>query len=312
MRKPRANNSPHPRVGDKAATISLHFPQNPPTRVRFRSLAMDDDLDAASASPPSPRPASRPRPLAKASPAPPAISPPALEETKLTPEERARESAKRKGWRHARGEAAAAVAIVVITQHEDVVVRVASAMREALLYLGLNPGQHGLVNTTVVTTSTGSFVFPRMVSVVALPMPAPASIDLNATPVADGLSSGGQGNTRKRCDAAAPHGAIAAGYDPKETQSQDDRGSFMPSTYDQAGMQAAFMQDQVVLYLDGFPLDHVFLDDYILEGEDELYIDGEPLFEDELANQAAGVKSKRKRKWKKAYTVAKDRLLCEC
>ncbi|KAE8783131.1 hypothetical protein D1007_43432 [Hordeum vulgare] len=62
--------------------------------------------------------------------------------------------------------------------------------------------------------------------------------------------------------AAAAEGgaaAAAAGYNPKEIQSQDGRGMpFTPSAYDQAGMHPTFMQDQVGLDLDGFPLDHVF------------------------------------------------------
>ncbi|KAE8805638.1 Phospholipid-transporting ATPase 1 [Hordeum vulgare] len=74
----------------------------------------------------------------------------------------------------------------------------------------------------------------------------------------------------------------------------------------------AFMQDQVGL--DGFPLDHEFPEDYGLEEEeDDMDIDGEPLFEEELANQTAvGAKPKRKSKRTKAYTPAKDKLLCEC
>ncbi|XBH67086.1 hypothetical protein VPH35_095521 [Triticum aestivum] len=64
--------------------------------------------------------------------------------------------------------------------------------------------------------------------------------------------------------------------------------------------------------LDGFPLDHEFPDDYGQEEEDECDIEVEPLFEDELANQAAGPKPKRKRKRTKAYTAAEDKLLCEC
>ncbi|XBI20592.1 hypothetical protein VPH35_061850 [Triticum aestivum] len=54
------------------------------------------------------------------------------------------------------------------------------------------------------------------------------------------------------------------------------------------------MHDQVDLDLDGFPLDHEFPEDYGQEEEDECDIEGEPLFEDELANQAAGAKPKRK------------------
>ncbi|XBI58321.1 hypothetical protein VPH35_039567 [Triticum aestivum] len=72
------------------------------------------------------------------------------------------------------------------------------------------------------------------------------------------------------------------------------------------------MRDQVGIDLDGFPLDHEFPDDYGLEEEDECDIDVEPLFEDELANQAAGPKLKRKSKRTKAYTAAEDKLLCEC
>ncbi|XBJ22116.1 hypothetical protein VPH35_000551 [Triticum aestivum] len=79
-------------------------------------------------------------------------------------------------------------------------------------------------------------------------------------------------------------------------------------------MHNAFMQDQVGLDLDGFSLDHEFLEDYGLEEEDELDIDidGEPLFEDEITNQDAGEKLKRKGKRTKAYTAAEDKHLCEC
>jgi hypothetical protein len=180
--------------------------------------------------------------------------------------------------------------------------------------LGLKPSQHGLVNAAMAAASTGSSAFPRMVlpdsprasactpmpgfhvypqasrlseecspevSVVAPSTPAPAPIDLNATPVAGGSSSGG---ARKRArqmpgarnlfdgmpevgdddymqniifegGAPATGGAAGAGYDPDETQSQDGRGPFTPSTFDQD--QVAFMHDQVGLDLDGFPLDHV-------------------------------------------------------
>ncbi|KAE8800003.1 Phospholipid-transporting ATPase 1 [Hordeum vulgare] len=76
--------------------------------------------------------------------------------------------------------------------------------------------------------------------------------------------------------------------------------------------QAAFMRDQVGLDLDDFPLDHEFPEDYGLEEEDECDIETEPLFEDELANQADGTKPKRKSKRTKAYAVAEDKLLCEC
>ncbi|KAE8774579.1 DNA repair protein rhp54 [Hordeum vulgare] len=94
-------------------------------------------------------------------------------------------------------------------------------------------------------------------------------------------------------DAAGVGGVTATGYEPEETQSQDCQGSFTSLTYDQAGMQDTFMQGQVGLDLDGFLVDHVFLDDYDLKEEDELDNDGEPLFEDELTNQAIGEKPKR-------------------
>ncbi|KAI4993808.1 hypothetical protein ZWY2020_008121 [Hordeum vulgare] len=74
------------------------------------------------------------------------------------------------------------------------------------------------------------------------------------------------------------------------------------------------MSDQVGvgLDLDGFPLDHEFPKDYGLEEEDECDIEAEPLFEDELANQADGTTAKRKSKRTKAYTTAEDKLLCDC
>uniref|UniRef100_N1QQB9 Lectin-domain containing receptor kinase A4.3 n=1 Tax=Aegilops tauschii TaxID=37682 RepID=N1QQB9_AEGTA len=60
------------------------------------------------------------------------------------------------------------------------------------------------------------------------------------------------------------------------------------------------------------PLDHEFPEDYGLEEEDECDIEVESLFEDELANQTAGPKPKRKSKRMKAYTAAEDKLICEC
>ncbi|KAE8772753.1 Eyes absent-like protein 4 [Hordeum vulgare] len=100
---------------------------------------------------------------------------------------------------------------------------------------------------------------------------------------------------------------VAAAYDPDETQSQDGRAPFTQTTND---THDAFMQDQVVL--DGFPLDHEFPEDYGLQKEDDdMDIDVEPLFEEELANQTAtGVKPKHKSKRTKAYTLAEDKLLC--
>ncbi|XBJ19745.1 hypothetical protein VPH35_010682 [Triticum aestivum] len=106
-------------------------------------------------------------------------------------------------------------------------------------------------------------------------------------------------------------GVQATGFDPDETQSQDGRGAFtLPAGYNED--QAAFMRDQVGLDLDSFPLGHEFLEDYNLEEEDECNIKGEPLFEDKLANQAAGPKPKRKSKRTKAYTMVEDKLLCKC
>ncbi|KAI4981413.1 hypothetical protein ZWY2020_021905 [Hordeum vulgare] len=72
------------------------------------------------------------------------------------------------------------------------------------------------------------------------------------------------------------------------------------------------MRDQVGMDPDGFPLDHEFPEDYGQEEEDECDIEGEPLFEDKLVNQAAWEKPKRKSKRTKAYTTANDKLLCEC
>nr|XP_040259582.1 uncharacterized protein LOC120976547 [Aegilops tauschii subsp. strangulata] len=145
--------------------------------------------------------------------------------------------------------------------------------------LGLNPSQHGLVNAAVAAASTGSSAFPRMVlpdsprasactpmpgfhvypqasclsgecspevSVVAPSTPTPAPIDLHATPVAGGSSSGGARKRARQMPADVLSGARnlfdgmpaagnedymqnmifeggtpAAGYDPDETQSQD-------------------------------------------------------------------------------------------
>ncbi|XBI12506.1 hypothetical protein VPH35_139372 [Triticum aestivum] len=228
----------------------------------------------------------------------------------LTPEQQARESAKRKGRRHAadaRNEAAAQAAAIA-AQQEFTNARVAAATREALYMLGVNPSQHSLVQAAVAAASTGSSAFPRMVmpdsprasacnpvpdfhvypqasrlsgecspdvSVVAPSTPPPAPINLNATPVVGGSSSGG---TRKRAR-QTPAGGL-----PDARQHRPGR----------------------------LPLDHEFPDDYGLEEEDECNIEVEPLFEDELANQTAGPKPKRKSKRTKAYTAAEDKFLCEC
>ena len=60
-------------------------------------------------------------------------------------------------------QAAAEAAVVAAVQQEVTNARVAAATREALMYLGLNPGQHCLVNATVAAASTSSSVFSQMV-----------------------------------------------------------------------------------------------------------------------------------------------------
>ncbi|KAE8806390.1 hypothetical protein D1007_17443 [Hordeum vulgare] len=180
------------------------------------------------ASPPSPRPA--PPPQAEASHAPHPLPPPPThtqdrcatqeEEEGVDAREAVVESAKRKVRRHAqvaRGEAAVATAITAAAQQEDTNARVMVAMRKALLYLGVNPSQHGLVNTAIdaAAPNTGSSAYPRMmrpespraysthpisgfhvypqgrrfsgecslnVTIVAPSTPAPMTIDINATP----------------------------------------------------------------------------------------------------------------------------------
>ncbi|KAE8788216.1 Eyes absent-like protein 4 [Hordeum vulgare] len=74
------------------------------------------------------------------------------------------------------------------------------------------------------------------------------------------------------------------------------------------------MRDQVDigLNLDGFPLDHEFPENFRLEEEDKCDIEAEPLFEDELANQADWMAPKRNSKRTKAYTTTEDKFLCEC
>ncbi|KAE8793879.1 putative serine/threonine-protein kinase [Hordeum vulgare] len=176
---------------------------------------MDDDLDldaAASLASLASSKKGKPRALRMAAAPKPKKVP--------TPEQRAKESAKRKDRRHAedaRDEAIAAAA----AQQQVTNACVAAAMREALCMLGLNPSQHDLVNAVVAAAvSTDSSAFPRTVlpdspgasivnpvsgfhvyphashlsgecspevSVGALSTPAPGIIDLNATSVAAGL-----------------------------------------------------------------------------------------------------------------------------
>ncbi|KAE8773727.1 DNA repair protein rhp54 [Hordeum vulgare] len=182
------------------------------------------------------------------------------------------------------------------------------------------------------------------VSIVAPSTPAPVTIDLNSMPVAGGSSSGGRRKRHRemRADmltgarnlfdgmpavvdddtancflenmifeggAPTAGGYSAAAYEPDETQSQDDQATFTQATNDP---HDAFLQDQIGL--DGFPLDHEFSKDYDLEeDDDDMDIDREPLFEEELANQTTvGAKLKRKSKRTKAYMLAEDKLLCEC
>ncbi|KAE8821095.1 DNA repair protein rhp54 [Hordeum vulgare] len=128
------------------------------------------------------------------------------------------------------------------------------------------------------TPMSGFHVYPQTsrlsrecspeVSVVAPSTSAPAPINLNATPVVGGSSFGGARRSARQMPADVLSGACnlfdgmlaaddkdymqnlifedgapAAGYDPDETQSQDGRGAFTPSTFDQD--QAAFMRHQV-------------------------------------------------------------------
>ncbi|KAE8785390.1 Phospholipid-transporting ATPase 1 [Hordeum vulgare] len=283
-----------------------------------------------------------------------AVAPPKKKKKKeLTPEERAVESAKRKDRRHtqdAKGEAAAATAIAAAAQHEDINARVKAATTEALLYLGVNPSQHGLVNTAVAAAaaSMGSSAYPRMmlpessrvscmqlipgfhaylqgnrfsgkcsleVSIVAPSTPAPVTIDLNAAPVAGGSSSGGM-RKRQREMPADMLTSVCNLFDRISATIDDDTANrflnnmiFKGATNDP---HDSFMQDHVGL--DGLLLDHEFSEDYdVEEEEDDMDIDGKPLFKDELANQtAAGAKPERKGKRTKTYTLAEDKLICEC
>ncbi|KAE8781327.1 DNA repair protein rhp54 [Hordeum vulgare] len=198
---------------------------------------------------------------------------------------------------------------------------------EALLYLGVNPsqhvlvkrrrcrshGQHGLVNISsddvvgVVARvlHAADSRLPRLpqgirfsgkcspeVSIVAPSTPAPVSIDLNAMPVADGSSSG---DMRKRqCEMPADMFTGARNlFDEMPTDVDDDTANRF--------LENMIFEDQVGL--DGFPLDHEVSEDYGLEEEDDdMDIDGEPLFEEELANQTVvGAKLKHESKRTKAY-----------
>ncbi|KAE8820378.1 Eyes absent-like protein 4 [Hordeum vulgare] len=72
------------------------------------------------------------------------------------------------------------------------------------------------------------------------------------------------------------------------------------------------MEDQLNMG-NSFPLEHEFLKDYGLDEEDdEVDIDGEPLFFEQEVTAEANAKKKRKSKRTKPYTKDEDKLLCEC
>ncbi|KAE8813491.1 putative serine/threonine-protein kinase [Hordeum vulgare] len=79
----------------------------------------------------------------------------------LTPEQRTKESAKRKDRRHAAGARDEAIAAAAAQQVTNA--RIAAATREALC-MGLSPSQHGLINAFVAAAvSTGSSAFLQTV-----------------------------------------------------------------------------------------------------------------------------------------------------
>ncbi|KAE8805096.1 DNA repair protein rhp54 [Hordeum vulgare] len=123
----------------------------------------------------------------------------------------------------------------------------------------------------------------------------PANMLTGASNLFDGMPAAIDDETANRfLENMIFEGALAAGvYNPDETQSLDDRAPFTQATNDP---HDAFLQDQVAL--DGFPLNHEFPEDYGLEEEDDdMDIDGEPMFEEELANQTTtGANPKRKSK----------------
>ncbi|KAE8812281.1 Lectin-domain containing receptor kinase A4.3 [Hordeum vulgare] len=95
-------------------------------------------------------------------------------------------------------------------------------------------------------------------------------------------------------------------YDPDEIQSQDGLGYSLCE-----GMPDPLMEDQLGLD-NSFPIDHELPEDYGLDEEDdEVDIDGEPLF-NELPAQANAKNNKRKGKRTKAYTQNEDNFLCAC
>lgn len=154
----------------KRPAFSSNFPK-PPARSCSQPRAMDEDLDATAglASLASSGLATVPSGKGNPCAALKTAAPPKKKKKKkkkLTFAERAVQSTKRKDRRHAvdaRDEAMTVAALTAAAQQEDTNARVAAATSEALLYLGLNPGHHGLVNTVVAAASTGSSEFPRIV-----------------------------------------------------------------------------------------------------------------------------------------------------
>ncbi|KAE8802723.1 DNA repair protein rhp54 [Hordeum vulgare] len=186
--------------------------------------------------------------------------------------------------------------------------------------------------TSCVSYYTGSN--SPEVSVIAPGNPAPTGIDLNDVPVGGASSSGverkhprelaadamentrnlfdGMPTTEDEANRVFMEGLIFKGggrgipYNPDKTQSQDGMGYSFGE-----GMPDPLMEDQLGLG-NSFPLDHEFLEDYGLDEEDdEVDIDGDPLFV-ELPAQANAKNNKRKSKRTKTYTQNVDRLLCEC
>ncbi|KAE8800055.1 DNA repair protein rhp54 [Hordeum vulgare] len=147
------------------------------------------------------------------------------------------------------------------------------------------------------------------VSVVAPSTHVPAPIDLNATPVASGSSSDGPRNRAREMSVDMLSG-VRNLFEGMSTAVDDEKANlFMWSIIFEGDAATAgpprlrlasipkrpkAKTAKVSLDQDGFLLDHMFPDDYDLEEEDEVDIDGEPLFGDELANQAVGVQPKRK------------------
>ncbi|KAE8788601.1 putative serine/threonine-protein kinase [Hordeum vulgare] len=164
-----------------------------------------------------------------------------------------------------------------------------------------------------------------VVSLVAPATLAPVGIDLNAMHVGGGSSSGGARKRPRdlRADATenarnlfdrmpatkdeSNHvfmeslvyhgGGGGIPFDIDEMQSQDGRTPFMTG---HDGMGYSFGEEMADLHMENqlgfgssFPLDHEFSEDYGLDEEDdEVDIDGEPLFEELYAQANAKMKRK--------------------